>query len=387
MVVVRWFGMRLVSLWLENFRVYREARVEFPLRATVILGENAQGKTSVLEAICALARTKSHRTNRDEEMVRWGADQARVEGKFERRVRGPVSLRMVLTSPEAAQFLGQPVKQLAVNSEAVRGPREVIGQVAVVAFSPEDLVLAKGEPSVRRRFLNVAIGGIEPAHLADLQQYTRALRQRNELLSLVAQGTAGAEELYSWDRQLARYGAEVTLARARYVAELSAAAATIHRKLTSGEESLAVRYRSNVWEEETDQASVVEGLILDKLAARRSQDLALRRTVVGPHRDDLVLEVDGRDLRRFGSQGQQRTAALALRLAEARVATRRMGEAPIVLLDDCLSELDEQRASRVLAQAGDETQLILTTTHLSKVLEGTTETTVYQVRAGELTAA
>jgi len=376
--------VQLTSLSLTDFRVYREARLEFPARTTVIVGDNAQGKTSVLEAVCALARTKSHRTNRDEELIRWGADQGIAAAEFARGVRGPVSLRMVLTSPEAAQFLGQPPKQLAVNDQPVKGPREVIGEIAVVVFSPDDLALAKGEPSLRRRFLNVALGGIQPAHLADLQQYTRAMKQRGELLAMVADGQAARDQLPSWDRQLARHGAQVVLARAAYVAELAQVAARIHRDLTGGAEELRVAYRSSVWREGADQAAALEGIILERLEARRSQDIAFRRTMTGPHRDDLQLEVGETDLRRFGSQGQQRTAVLAMRLAEAEVARERLGEAPIVLLDDCLSELDESRAGRVLEQAGDQTQLIITTTHLTEALRERGETAVYRVHAGEI---
>jgi DNA replication and repair protein RecF len=376
--------VQLTTLTLNDFRVYREARLEFASRTTVIVGDNAQGKTSVLEAVCALARTKSHRTNRDDEMIRWGADQGIAAGEFERSVRGPVSLRMVLTAPEAAQFLSQPTKQLAVNDQPVKGPRDVIGEIAVVVFSPDDLALAKGEPSLRRRFLNVAIGQIQPAHLADLQQYTRAMRQRGELLSLVAEGQASREQLPSWDRQLARHGAQVALARAGYVAELAPVAARIHRELTGGAEELGIAYKSNAWREAADQAAALEGIMLEKLEARRSQEIAMRRTVIGPHRDDLVLQVGETDLRQFGSQGQQRTAVLAMRLAEAEVARTRLGDTPIVLLDDCLSELDEGRAGRVLEQACGETQLIITTTHLTEALRDSGDAAVYRVHAGEI---
>jgi DNA replication and repair protein RecF len=376
--------VQLTALSLDSFRVYAQARLEFPAPTTVIVGDNAQGKTSVLEAICALARTKSHRTNRDDEMIRWGADQGIAAGEFERSARGRVSLRMVLTTPEAAQFLGQPAKQLAVNHQAVRGPRDVIGEVAVVVFSPDDLALAKGEPSLRRRFLNVAIGGIQPAHLSDVQQYRRAMRQRGELLAMVSDRQASAEQLGAWDRQLARHGAQVVLARARYVAQLSQVAGRIHQDLTDGAETLGITYKSNVWREGADQAAALEGIFLERLEARRSQDLALRRTMTGPHRDDVALEVGGAELRKFGSQGQQRTAVLAMRLAEAEVARERLGETPLVLLDDCLSELDEGRAGRVLEQAGDDTQLIITTTHLGEALKGRGDAAVYRVEAGEI---
>jgi len=334
--------------------------------------------------VCALARTKSHRTNRDDELIRRGADQGIAAGEFERSVRGAVSLRVVLMTPEAAQFLGGSPKQLAVNDQPVKGPREVIGQVAVVLFSPDDLSLAKGEPSLRRRFLNVAIGQLQPAHLADLQQYRRALRQRGELLSLIAEARASGEQLLAWDHQVARHGAQLTFARAAYVADLAAVAARVHRELTDGAEALSLAYASNVWQEGASQVAALEGMMLEKLEAKRPQEMALRRTLVGPHRDDLRLEVGGRDLRRFGSQGQQRTAVLAMRLAEAQVARTRLRETPVVLLDDCLSELDENRAARVLEQAGDEAQLILTTTHLTEPLQTRGDAAVLRVHAGDI---
>ncbi|MGQ9729737.1 MAG: DNA replication/repair protein RecF [Candidatus Zipacnadales bacterium] len=377
--------MQLTTLTLQDFRIYREARLELQAPISVIVGDNAQGKTSLLEAICALTRTKSHRTNRDDELIRWGADQALITGSFQRQLGGSISLRMVLMLPETAQFLGLPQKQLSLNNEPTRTISEVIGQVTVVVFSPDDLALAKGEPSVRRRFLNVALGQIQPFYLAIMQQYRRALRHRTELLSLINEGKASLDQLASWDQQVAHYGAEITWARANYTADLASIAARIHRELTQGEEELSIRYQSNVWTEGVDQLTLLEGILLEKLTARRAQENILRRTLTGPHRDDLQLEVANKELRKFGSQGQQRSAVLAMRLAEAELARKRMGEAPLVLLDDCLSELDENRASRVLEQAGSETQLVITTTHLPKTMRRQNEVAIYRVRNGALT--
>ncbi len=379
--------MQITHLKLGEFRVYCEAELALAARTTVIVGDNAQGKTSLLEAICLLVRTKSHRTNRDEELVRWGSDQAICEGDFERSARGPVSLRVVLTAPEAAQFLGTPAKQLAVNNQLVGGPREVIGQISVVLFSPDDLALAKGDPAGRRRFLNVAIGQIQPVHLADMQQYRRALQQRGQVLAMIAEGKATPAQLGAWDQQVAKYGAEIVLARGEYLSDLAEAAEEIHRALTDGAEELRVRYRSSVWDEGGRQPAALQGAILARLEARRQQEITLRRTLTGPHRDDIALEVGGRELRKYGSQGQQRTAVLALRLGEAQVARTRLNETPLVLLDDCLSELDENRARRVLEQAGADTQLIITTTHLSETLARAGAAEVYRVTAGEVAPA
>jgi len=378
--------MQINTLSLQNFRVYHEALLSFEARTTVIVGDNAQGKTSILEAICTLARTKSHRTARDEEMIRWGEDQAIVAASLERSARGPVGLRMVLMQAEAARFMGAPQKQFAVNDVPVAGPRELIGQIAVVVFSPDDLALAKAEPSGRRRYMNVALGQIQPLHLQDSQQYRRALRQRAEVLGAIADGRARPEQLGAWDSQVAKYGAQIAKAREEYVRELAEAAGRIHRELTDGAEELEVRYQSNARDEEGADAAAIEGAMLQKLEEKRQQEVSLRRTLTGPHRDDLRLRVGEKDLRKFGSQGQQRTAVLAMRLAEAEVAGARLGETPLVLLDDCLSELDESRAARVLEQAGQETQLIVTTTHLTEPLRAQTDAAVYSVHAGELTA-
>jgi len=377
--------VQITGLQLEEFRVYKKAQLRFETPTTIIVGDNAQGKTSILEAICALARTKSHRTNRDDEMVRWGADQAVIDAGFQRGTRGSISLRMLLLTPEAAEFTGSPQKQLAVNNEPVNSSRDVIGQTTAVIFSPDDLALAKGDPAGRRRFLNVAIGQLQPLHLSDMQQYRRALRQRGEVLGMVAERKASAEHLTAWDRQVARHGAQIVWARSQYVAELAAAAGRIHRELAGGDEDLGVRYKSNVTEGGDGQPAVLEGFMLGKLEANRPREISLRRTLTGPHRDDVRLEVGGKDLRKYGSQGQQRTAALALRLGEAEVARARLGETPIVLLDDCLSELDERRAARVLEQAGEDTQLIITTTHLIDSLRRHGQASVYQVSGGELT--
>ncbi len=402
--------MQITHLSLANFRVYAEAQLRFSAPTTVVVGDNAQGKTSLLEAICVLVRTKSHRTNRDDELIRWGSDQATCEGEFERSARGPVSLRAVLTTPEAAQFLGCPAKQLAVNNQLVSGPREIIGQLSAVLFSPDDLALAKGDPAGRRRFLNVAIGQIHPLHLADMQQYRRALQQRGQVLALIAEGRATPAQLNAWDQQVAKYGAEIVLTRGQYLADLAQAAERIHRELTDGAEELRLRYRSSVWQEGGAQSAAerppptvdsphlgpsaslrtdmgqspaaLQGAILERLESRRTQEIALRRTLTGPHRDDLALEVGGKELRKYGSQGQQRTAVLALRLGEAEVARARLDETPLVLLDDCLSELDEKRARRVLEQAGAETQLVITTTHLSEALSRIGEAEVYRVEGG-----
>lgn len=377
--------MQISDLRLEGFRVYRQAELRFEMPTTVIVGDNAQGKTSVLEAVCALVRTKSHRTNRDDEMVRWGGEQALAEGDFERSTRGQISLRMVLLTPDAAEFTGNAQKQLAVNDTPVTSSREVIGQVTAVIFSPDDLSLAKGDPAGRRHFLNVAIGQLQPLHLSDMQQYRRALRQRSEVLGMIAEGAGSPAQLTAWDRQVARHGAQIVAARAQYVGELAEAAGRIHGELTGGEEALSARYKCNVCQEGGAQPAALEGFILESLEANRPREISLRRTLTGPHRDDLRLEVGGRDLRKYGSQGQQRTAALALRLGEAEVARARLGETPIVLLDDCLSELDENRAGRVLQQAGDDTQLVITTTHLTEALRRSGQAGVYRVSAGELT--
>lgn len=351
--------MQIERLGLRDWRLYEQLELELGAGATLLVGPNAAGKTSVLEAVLVLATTRSPRAAQDEELIRWAASATQVEAQAARERRGPVAVALEILRRAADGGTGVD-KRLTVDG-VVRGAREVVGQLAVVMFGPDDLGLVKGTPAQRRRFLNMALGQVSAGYLDDAARYRRALRQRNELLRQAARNPSQAPMLQSWDEQLIGYGSAVAEQRARYAQDLGRLAAEYHARLTDGRENLRVAYSSSVWREDTAPGAAAE-VFREKLARARSQELELGRTLVGPHRDDLLLLLDGRSVRRFGSQGQQRTAALAAKLAEAHLTRERLGEAPVLLLDDAASELDSARAARVLELAHDGYQVLATAT-------------------------
>lgn len=360
--------MYLRSLGLEQFRCYERADIQLGPGLNVLVGPNASGKTSVLEAIHLLAVTKSHRTNADRELIRWEQPWARVTGRFCTSTGRDLELRVTIA--RKANGVGgdkSPRKTVEVNQVPRRRLAETIGQAAVVLFGPDDLALIKGPPSARRHFLNAGIAQVRPAYLADLLRYRQALRQRNEHLRLIRREMGDRSLLSAWDAPLAESGARLATARAEFCTALAAEVQRIHYELSGHTERLEVSYRSDLAEAfDVDTRRV---LLRELLQRNVERDLALGRTLSGPHRDELVIELEGRPLRDFGSQGQQRTAALSLTLAEARAMQQWGQEPPIVLLDDCLSELDETRARRVLELTDSVEQVIVTTASWDRMLQ------------------
>lgn len=361
--------MYLQQLVLENFRCYERLEVELGPGLHILVGANACGKTSVLEAINLLAVTKSHRTACDRELIGWGEGWARVTGRL--RTRGEIHTILRLTlgqrqSGEGAEDCS-PRKMVEVNGVPRRRLSDIIGQATVVLFGPDDLSLAKGPPGVRRRLLNTAIGQVRGSYLADLNRYRRALRQRNEVLRFARADSAQRALLPGWDAQLAENGARVATARAQFVSALTPHARRLHHELSAGVEELELRYRGDLAEPFDVEARRVA--MRDLLTSGLERDLGVGRTVRGPHRDELELLVNGKPVRTYGSQGQQRTAALSVILAEAMVMQEWSQDSPIVLLDDCLSELDETRARRVLGLMDQVEQMIVTTASWDRLLE------------------
>lgn len=370
--------MYLRRLTLHNFRVYEQLQLDLQAGLTVFIGPNAAGKTSLLEAIHVLATTKSPRTNNDSELVRWGAGIARVEGDFVSHDERPLELAVGLDATTA----GPIGRRLEVQGEAVSGPREIIGQASVVMFTPDDLSIIKGGPGLRRRFLNTAIAQLQPRYLDDLSRYKRALRQRNELLKSLGRGGRPPAEAQAWTEQLVRSGAAVAVTRQRFIRALDEQAREVHR-LIAGHETLALRYVGELGGLD-DEVVAAETLRrkLDDLA-----DLEVRRgtTLAGPHRDEMLVVINETAVRQYGSQGQQRTAALSLKLGQARVAQEWRDEPPLLLLDDCLSELDSDRARALLGLTNRLDGLIVTSAKLDPVLAEHGEAIIYDVAGGGVT--
>ena len=325
-------ALRIVEMQLRDYRSYEACAFEPCAGVTVLLGDNGQGKTNVLEAVYLTCTGRSHRTRQDRELIRWGADFADVKIRTERR-DGSHEVEIVLPA------VGK--RRIKVAGQEVSRSGELLGHVTGVLFSPEDLRTVKDGPAERRRFVDIALSQLRPAYYYAMQRYNRALKQRNELLRSAAANPSLLATLDSWDEQLAVAGAELMRHRREYIARLSEMAGETHRDLADDREHLKIQYRPSVDGGEVQSC-------MEALFAARENDARRMTTSVGPHRDDVVLLVDGRDVRAYGSQGQQRTAALSMRLAELSVMRDELEEWPVLMLDDVMSELDPGRRRRLL---------------------------------------
>ena len=359
--------MRVTHLELFDFRNY--TRLDFTPGAglNVLVGENAQGKTSVLEAIYVLATTKSHRTRRDADLVRFGAEACRVVASVESVARGETILEMAVASGRAKTAETKVVK---VNHGKQNRLMDLLGHLNAVLFASTDLDIVRGEPDERRRFLNYEIAQVSPRYVVALAQYKRALEQRNRLLKDARYGRADAASLVAWNGLLVEHGSRLMERRQGYLEKLSLHAAELHQSLTEGGEFLDLSYNPAFPVQGAKDLEEISHRF--ELALERVSDDERHRgtTMTGPQRDDLTFKLGPNELslieaRVFGSQGQQRTAALSLRLAEQRVLEEMTGEAPIVLLDDVLSDLDEKRRAQIFALALSGGQVFLTTTDLA----------------------
>jgi DNA replication and repair protein RecF len=384
-------------LALTQYRNYRRQELDLDRGVTVLLGDNAQGKSNLLEAVLLLATTRSERAQTDAELIGWDAlgepqPVARVEALVERR-DGPLELQVIVVGRPGAGREGRlgASKRLRVNGVPRRAV-DVVGQLTAVLFTTDDMELISGAPAGRRRFLDVMLSQIEPPYVRARQQYEKVVTRRNALLRRIQSGDAGEDELSFWDAGLAREGALLTRERAAAVAVLARHARDAHAGLSGGLEELSVAYQPRLlgW----DAARVLkkqqdlERALADAMAASRPRDIGAGMTLTGPHRDDLSLSLNGQPAPSFASRGQQRTAALALRLAEARFMADRTGDLPVVLLDDVLSELDEGRRRAVLESLGGWDQLIITSADADRFDEGLpADTKVVRVRAGTIVAA
>lgn len=352
--------MRVLELSLTDFRNYASVSLRFAGMLNVFIGQNAQGKTNLLESLYLLAAGHSPRASRDAEMIRWGAQKARILARVE-RAYGTVELEMVLQAGVA--------KRITVNGNAVRRLADVFGHLNVVAFTPDDLQLVKGSPALRRRFLDYEIAQVSPAYRDYLERYHRVLKQRNTLLKAIAEGEANAQALAVWDPQLVEYGSRVIVKRAEMVAALAPLAEEIHARITEGKERLQLEYRPFFFADgESDPAACkrldwVRDRFRADLDRLRKAEIARGASLVGPQRDDVRFVLNGNDARLYGSQGQQRTAVLACKLAEIEYMKEEAGEAPILLLDDVMSELDASRRAFLVAAVQDHIQTFITSAH------------------------
>ncbi len=365
----------LSHLRLTNFRNLAELDLELSPGVSVFFGPNAQGKTTLLEAVYLLSVARSFRAENEREVVNFAAaqsgGQALVDGTVERddeRLRVIVGYQVgeaAASSDRGNNALGYNVRKDIRVNRLRRTAAELVGAVNAVLFSALDIDLVQGSPSGRRRFLDILISQADSRYLKGLQRYNRVVQQRNQLLRLLREGRAGADELSFWDDELIREGAWLTWRRYEIMREVTPSCLRHHADLSGPTEELAVEYRPNV--PLAQDADGMEDCYRQALAAATQRERAQATTTVGPHRDDFNLMINGIDMGTFASRGQARTLALTLRLAEAEVLASVRGEGPIVLLDDALSEIDSFRRNRVLEKTSHYQQVLITTTDLEQV--------------------
>jgi DNA replication and repair protein RecF len=344
----------LKQLQLRNFRNYQDRSIEFTAPKTIILGENAQGKSNLLEAIELLATLKSHRVSRDRDLVMTGQGESRISGRVD-RLYGEVDL--ALTLRERGR------RTATINQENLKRQADFLGHINAVEFSCLDLDLVRGAPERRRLWLDGMLVQVEPVYGHILHSYQQVLRQRNALLKQGLDRDIPTAELELWNQQLIGNGIKVIRRRTRILERLVPIASMWHSRISGRQEHLTIDYLASVAVGNNTVESIAT-TFQERLAQRQVAEKSLGTTLIGPHRDDLSLSINHTLAKSYGSQGQQRTLVLALKLAELELIEQIVGEAPLLLLDDVLAELDLQRQNQLLSTIADRFQTIVTTTHL-----------------------
>lgn len=368
--------MYIDHLKLRNYRNYETLDLSFSPEINVLIGENAQGKTNVMESIYVLSMAKSHRTSNDRDLIRWEQEYGKIEGTIQRK-RGKLPLELVISKKG---------KKAKVNHLEQNRLSHYIGQLNVVMFAPEDLNLVKGSPAVRRRFLDMEIGQISPVYLHDLLTFQKVLKQRNAIL----RENRGKQQLNNvmfdvYTEQYIQVAVQIIRKRFYFMELLQKWAEPIHKGISRGLETLEISYGTLKELHSGQTVEEMENILEQKLAEVRSRELDRGITLVGPHRDDLHFIVNGYDIQTFGSQGQQRTTALSLKLAEIELVKQEVGEPPILLLDDVLSELDDYRQSHLLNTMQGEVQTFVTTTNIAGIDHDTIQRAkIFDVTSGNV---
>jgi len=340
---------------LLDFRNFESLRLDLGQGVNILCGANAQGKTSFLEAVCFCATGRSRRTNFDRELVRFQAREAHLQVEtVADNVTDRIDVHLRREGPKGFAVNGLPIRKLG----------DLFGILLVVMFSPEDLQLVKNGPAERRRFYDMELCQLSPVYYYELQQYYKILKQRNALLKRLqkSRDTSLRESLFAWDEQLVAYGVRIFAHRKRFTEQIERLAGAIHADVTKNAEELRVVYKPNATAED----------FADKLRRNIDRDILLGASGVGIHKDDAVFLINGHDARLYGSQGQQRTVALSLKLAEMELIKEDKKETPVLLLDDVFSELDESR-QKCLLQSISGVQTILTCTGVEDILRAYAE--------------
>ena len=341
--------MIIKSIELKNFRNYGDLHIEFTDGTNILFGDNAQGKTNVLEAAYVSGTTKSHKGSRDKDMIKFCEEESHIRTFIIKNGKEfQIDIHLKKNRP----------KGIAVNRVPIKKAGSLFGILNIVFFSPEDLNIIKEGPSERRRFLDLELCQLDKIYLSDLANYNKVLNQRNKLLKDMVYHPELMDTLSVWDMQLLEYGNRIIRRRYQFVEELRKTVFDIHKKISGNREELVISYEPNI----------DEGHFASELDRVREKDLKYCQTSAGPHRDDLSFRIGDVDIRKFGSQGQQRTSALSLKLSEIELVKKSIHDTPVLLLDDVLSELDSNRQNYLLDSIHD-IQTIITCTGLDEFVK------------------
>lgn len=357
--------MIIKSLELADFRNYDSLHIDFSKGTNILYGDNAQGKTNILEAIFISATTKSHKGSKDKDIINFNKEEAHIRTYLEKEedeIRVDMHLRKSKT------------KGIAIDGQKIKKASELLGLLNVVFFSPEDLSIIKNGPSERRRFVDMELCQLDSFYIYNLNHYNKIVNQRNKLLKDMYFNPSLRDTLNIWDSQLVSFGSKIIERRKLFVEQLNEIIHDIHKKLSGDKEELIIKYEPDVLIEDYEKS----------LSSCQERDVKLKQTTVGPHRDDFSFLVGNIDIRRFGSQGQQRTAALSLKLSEIELVKKLTKDNPVLLLDDVLSELDSNRQNYLLSSIGD-IQTIITCTGLDEFVNNRFEIDkVFRIENGSI---
>lgn len=367
--------MYIKSAELKNFRNYKDQKIDFDEKVNIILGNNAQGKTNVIEAIYMSSMGKSFRTSKDSELISFGEENAYIKVEA---VRNDIETKIEISLLSKGKRSS--LKYVKKDKKEIKKTSELINNILLVVFSPDDLKIVKDEPEKRRKFIDREACQISPSYFDVLSNYRRVLLQRNAYLK---ENTVSSDILDIWDEQLAGYGSALTRQRAAFIEKIGEYAARIQDGITAGSEKLEISYEPDVDILDMDPEEG-RGYFYDMIKSSFESDMRNRTTTVGPHRDDIAFIVNGIDMRSFGSQGQQRTCALSLKLAELDLIREENGEEGILLLDDVMSELDGSR-QEYLIDTMKNNQLFITTTDLDEnIRKKFSDAAYYRVESGRI---
>lgn len=358
--------MIIKSIELQNFRNYENLKIDFDNGTNILYGDNAQGKTNILESAYVSGTTKSHKGSRDKEMIRFNESESHIRTVVERKGMS-YQIDMHIKKNRS--------KGIAVNRIPIKKASELFGILNMVFFSPEDLNIIKNGPSERRRFLDSEICQLDKIYLSDLTKYNKVLNQRNKLLKDMVFRPDLENTLAVWDSQLIAYGKRLIIRRKKFLEELNDIVFDIHKSISGGKEELVLKY----------EPDIDEAFFEDELNRAKIKDKKYCITSVGPHRDDISFYIGDVDIRKYGSQGQQRTSALSLKLSEIELVKKSIHDTPVLLLDDVLSELDSNRQNYLLNSIHD-IQTIITCTGLDEFVKNRFQIDkVFQVVNGTVT--